>query len=412
VRARSPYPIRPIGEDELEGWARAITTAFGSAYRPAEVERDRHVIELDRTLAAYDGERIVGTADALSMRFTVPGGTVPVAGVSAVSVSATHRRRGVLASLMRRQLDDVAARGEEAVAALWASEAAIYGRFGYGPAAHGGQVELERTSARLRPDVPGADLTVRQVDEADAARVAGTIWDRIVGERPGRFARDERWWRNILADPEHRRHGFTPWTCVVADGADGPSGFAFYRTRPRWEWGHAQGTVKVDEVVAASPGAYGALWRHLLGLDLMRTVAVDTLPIDDPLPHLLTDARQAAMQVTDNLWMRLVDVGRALAHRRYAAPVDLVLDVGDEFCPGNSGRWRLSGDQTGATCERTSDSADLALGVEALGAAYLGDPVLTALAAAGRVDERRPGALMAAAAGFGWPVAPHCPLEF
>jgi predicted acetyltransferase len=405
------FPIRPIGDEELEPWARTMSGAFGGEFRPAELESERPLVELDRTLAAYDGEQIVGTADARSMQFTVPGAIVPTAGVTGVSVRPTHRRRGVLTALMRRQLDDIARRGEESVGALWASEAAIYGRFGYGPAARGGFLKLDRRSARLRPDAPGADLAVRQVDQTDAARIAGKAWDRVVGERPGRFVRDGRWWGNILADPEHRRHGFTPWTCVVADDVDGPAGFAFYRTKPKWQDGHAQGTVAVPEITAASPAAYGALWRYLLGLDLMRTIEVG-LPVDDPLPHLLSDPRQAAMQVTDNVWVRLVDVGHALAQRCYAVPVELVLDVADRYCPDNAGRWYLAGDAAGATCERTSAPADLSLGVAVLGAAYLGDPVLASLAAAGRVTEYRPGALTEAATAFASPVAPHCPLEF
>ncbi len=417
------YPIRPIGEDELETWAREISAAFGQGFDPAELETDRHVIELDRTLAAFDGDQIVGTADALSMNLAVPGAMADAAGVSAVSVRATHRRRGVLTTLMRRQLDDIAARGgggaagAESLAVLWASEAAIYGRFGYGPAARGTRVSVNRRLARLRRDVPLDDaVLVRDVPADAAAGPLTHVWDRIASTRPGQFVRDERWWRMILSDPDHQRKGFSPLRVVVAEraghGAAGaePVGFCCYRTKAGWDPG-VENTARLEEIAAVDPPARAALWRFLLGLDLMETIT-GRLPVDDPLPHLLTDPEQVKARITDNLWVRLVDVGRALGERRYSTPVDVVLDVTDSFCPDNTGRWHLTGDATGATCERTTEPADLALGVEALGAAYLGDPVLPALAAAGRVDERRPGALAATAAAFGWPVAPHCPIIF
>ena len=199
----------------------------------------------------------------------------------------------------------------------------------------------------------------------------------------------------------------------MVDGPNGaPAGYALYGVRIGWSDGAADGEATVREAMAATPEASGAVWRHLVGLDLVARLRWRLAAPDEPGPLAFGDPTAARRELWEGLWVRLVDVGPALAARTYAAPVDVVLEVADAFCPWNARRYRLSGDANGATCEPTGDAADLGLGAAELGAAYLGGTTLTALAAAGRVREHRAGALAATALAMRGAVEPWCPEIF
>lgn len=408
-----PIEVRPIEPDEFDRFHAAISGAFGAPVDPAERELDRGLTEEDRTLAAYDGPELVGTTAVVSLELTVPGATRPVAGVTAVGVAPTHRRRGVLTALMTRQLRDIADRGDEPIATLFASEPGIYPRFGYGSAARGLHLTIPRTTARVAAPATGrlrfVETGTDQIESAEA--VLGPLFDTVRPVRPGLFRRTTRWWRHRLFDPPSRRGETAPLRCVVHDGPDGPDGYVLYRTTPRWSSDGPGGTVDVVEVIATTAAATVGMWTYLLGLDLMSVVHA-RVGVDDPLLHLLVDPRAARPQLVDNLWIRVVDVGRALAGRGYAAPADIVLDVDDPLLPGNRRRWRLSADADGARCEPTAAPAELALDVTALGAAYLGGVRLETLAAAGRLHELRAGTLAAASRAFDTVPQPFCPQVF
>lgn len=372
------------------------------------------VAELDRSLGLWDGDRIVATSGIYSRSLTVPGGVVPCAGVTWVSVAPTHRRRGVLTSIMRRQLTELHEQQREPVAALWASEFPIYGRFGYAPATARAELTGRTERLHLRPDV---DLGSGRVDvvEEDAYRpAAAALHESVRRSVPGNLARDDRWWDRLMRDEPEDRHGATARRYLLHTETDGTvTGYASYRVTPRWaETGEPDATLTVEEVRATSTAAYASLWQVLLSIDLVRTVRVLRASPDDPLRHLVTDGRALTGVPLDALWVRLVDVDRALAARRYPAPIDLVIEVRDEFCPWNAGRWRLAGHPAGGYCGRTDLDPDLVLGVEELSAAYLGGTSLAALQGAGRVTEVSPGAVTLAATAFGWPVTPWCPDEF
>lgn len=399
--------IRPIGPDEFDAFYATDATAFGSPVDPDRKAQERETFEYERSLAVVDADRIVATAAAYSFALAVPGAVVPAAGVTFVAVLPTHRRRGLLTRLMTRQLAEV----PEPVAVLWASEAPIYGRFGYGPASRHLLLEA-RCAAAFVPDAPtDPALELRLVDPVPARADLAAVYDAVWTGRPGHFARPPAWWDGVLLDTERERAGAAPLRGVLAADGSGVRGYALYSTVSAWDEGVANGTVRVRELCARDPAAEATLWRYLLDLDLMRRLTV-TLPVDAALVHLLADPRQARLRVNDNLWARLVDVPTALASRRYAADLDVVLDVTDAVRPGNARRWRLTAGAKGAACGPTRDSPDLALPVATLGAAYLGGPRLGALAAAGRVRELRPGALAAASRAFAGDREPYCPEEF
>jgi predicted acetyltransferase len=415
------YPIRPVSDDEAAAFYAVPAHAFHSASPAQGLERELVTFEAQRSLAAFDGPSIVGTAVAYSFRMTVPGGPASVAGVSAVSVLPTYRRRGVLSAMMRRQLADIRANGE-AVAALFASEPGIYGRFGYGCASEmlrftiqRGEGVLRRQSAAADPGSGQGQVRIRGAEPEQARPELAKVYDTLLGLRPGMMARDERWWTSALADPDWDRDGSSPLHAVLAEDDFGPRGYALYSAQPQWtSEGVPSGILTVRELVSVDPGATAALWADLLSRDLIGEVKARLRPVDDPLLQLLADRRRARASLSDGLWVRLTDVPAALTQRRYACGIDVVIDVTDELIPANSGRWRLQADGPGdwARCGRASAAADLALDVQALGAVYLGGTRLGALAAAGQVAERRPGAVAALSTAMSWDPAPWCPVIF
>ncbi|MFF7282486.1 GNAT family N-acetyltransferase [Streptomyces griseorubiginosus] len=405
--------LRVLRRDDWDEWYDNLLRAFGGIPEPAE-EREtfRELTEIDRSIGVWDDGRCVGTAGAFSFRLTVPGGaSVPAAGVTMVSVAATHRRRGVLTSMMRRQLDDVRSWGEP-LAVLTASEPVIYGRFGYGVGTY--QLNADIDTARVRLSVPPGtdDVRLRYAAPADVLDACEAVYARLVSRRPGMIARIPGWERLWLLDPESTRDGASPLQCVVAERDGEVVGFVRYRVKADWDATGPKGTVVVSDLEALEPAGHGALWRFLFDLDLTSRIDIRRRPVDEAWQYLVSDIRRCSPLVRDALHVRLVDVGAALEARTYQTPVDVVLEVEDAFCPWNAGRWRLSGDAKGASCTRTTDPADLALSVRELGAAYLGGVSLASLAGAGLVRELRQGALAEASVGFGSVVAPWLPHGF
>jgi predicted acetyltransferase len=421
-----PYPVRPVTPEEFDAFHAVDEEAFfgrpPSAPQRAALVRK---VEFDRTLAAFEDATPVGITAIWSLRMCLPGTVAPVAGVTYVAVLPTHRRRGVLNSLMRRQLSDIAERGE-AVAALFASESEIYGRYGYGPASWQAAFSFGRGEGRLgrrAPAVPPG-LRLRITDAAASRAELAKVYEAVLPSRPGMYARDESWWDRVLHTDEGGKSDGNPLRCVIAEDDSGPRGYALYTAAMRWqeETFLAQADLWLHELAADGPAATAALWSDLLSRDLVTSISAMQRPPDDPVLHMLADIRRARPRISDGLWVRLADVPRALALRRYACPADLVIEVTDGLLPGNAGRWRLatSGGAPGpdgapgyaAACERVSGPADLVLDVATLGAAYLGGTRLGELAGAGLVTERRPGAVAALSAAMSWDPAPWCPLIF
>ncbi|MEU2787568.1 GNAT family N-acetyltransferase [Streptomyces sp. NPDC007100] len=405
--------LRQLCPDDWADWYGKLERAFGGTPEATD-ERDlwRRLGEPERCMDVRDGGETVGTAGAYSFRLVVPGGAVlPAAGVTLVSVQPTHRRRGILRDMMRHQLADVRAR-REPVAVLTASEPAIYGRFGYGAASEA--VSLSVDTLRLSVAAPAGadDVRLRLVGPEEGLADCETVYERLVTGRPGMLVRQPGWERLPLLDPEADRDGAGPLLCVLAEVAGRVRGYARYAVKAAYDGGGPDGTVVVRDVEALDPVVYAALWHYLFGIDLTSKLTAHNRPADDPLLHLVDDMRRCRIAVRESLFVRLVEVGEALAARTYATPLDVVLDVADPFCPWNEGRWRLTGDEKGASCERTADAADLALSVRELGAAYLGGFTLAALAGAGRVRELRPGALREASVAFGTQLKPWLPHGF
>jgi predicted acetyltransferase len=402
--------IENVRPDEVRSFLGAIEGAFSAQLDEAELASELAVFEADRALAAVDDGRIVGGVAAYSLNVSVPGGELPMAGVTAVGVLPTHRRRGILTTLIRQQLDGVRERGE-VLAGLWSSEGSIYGRFGYAPAVPAAELSIARARSRFARG-PAGSGDIRLVDKEQALAAMPGPYDALRRSQPGMMARSATWWEHAFADPEGWRGGGGALLYAVHEDGGTTDGYAAYRVVHNWEPGDSRNVLRIHELAASNDAAHAELWRYCLDIDLIETIEATLRPVDEPLVHLLADPRALKVHVRDTLWLRPVDVAGALSGRRYVAEGSLVLEVADEFCPWNTGSYVLEGGPDGASCTRGGASPDLSLSAADLGAAFLGGTRLSTLAHAGRVIEHAPGALARADAMFGWHRAPWCPNHF
>jgi len=401
-----PVEIRSPLDEELRDVLVALEAAFGGAVEHEEevLRATRATMPLDRILSGWDDGRVVAVAAAWPFRMTIPGGELPCGGVTWVGVHATHRRRGLARELMRRQLDDLHERGEP-LAALWASESPIYGRFGYGMAGPAQRLRADRAAFAYRDD-PGAAGTIRLVTKEEALQALPPIYDRIRPTRPGMFARDETWWREQrLQDLWAPSSAGKRFYAVLE--LDGDAAYAIYHHDGKWDEDVPAGTVAVVEAFGTSLRATQEIWRFLFSIDLTRTVRANRLDPANPLFLAVQDPRRLGVGVADGLWLRLVDADAALRARSWNGDDSLVVELRDAFCPWNDGRYRL-----GAGAGRTEDAADLALDTADLASLYFGGFDPTLLQAAGRIEERTPGAVERAAALLRTPLPPFCPEGF
>lgn len=407
--------IREVPEADID---RALELAYLVFHdRPEPEGRERHhaLLRHCARLGAYDGDALVGFMAAHDFRLSVPGADLPCPGLTFVGVAPTHRRRGVLTALMDEQLRRTGAAGSP-IAALWASESAIYGRFGYGSATQGATIEIDSTrplALRITPD----PRPLRLVDPQDALGVIGPYHEASRAGRAGRPTRDaERWNESWLCEQDEEDEELGPPRIIVlGDPGEPIAGYVLYRTKHEADGGPARspGLVRVDELEADTPAVAAALWDCLAGLDLTGKVSAWGRPLDDPLLRFAADRDQVRVTAQfPALWLRLVDVRAALARRAWAAPVEVVLEVADVRLPANAGRFRLKAGQGGATYERAAAPADLELDVRDLAACYLGGTRVAELVAAGLVAERTPGAAAALDAALHTPLLPHTADEF
>jgi predicted acetyltransferase len=364
-------------------------------------------------MAAFDGDRIVGTGGAYSMDLTLPGlTTIPIGGLTAIAVLPTHRRRGILRSMIAYHFAECEGRGE-LVSGLGASESVIYGRFGYGLATTFADYEIDPRRAQFLRQ-PAGRGRVRLLEPEETAKIVPPLYDRYRRGQPGELSRPQVWWDVYARDPEWARQGASRHYDVVYESDPGRvDGWVSYRVENRWPNGLAANILKVRMLVGLSPEAEAALWRYLLDMDLAGTVKLTDRPVDDPIRWRLADPRRLRItDMGDQLWLRLLDLRGALAARRYAVDGDLVLEVTDALRPRNQGRFRLEGGPDGATCEPTTASPDLGLDIADLGAAYLGGASVASLARAERVTELTPGALLRADRMFAASPPPVCTTHF
>lgn len=364
------------------------------------------LLEPGRTVGAFVEGQLVGTADAVTSGLTLPGGSiVGHAAVTHIGVLPTFTRKGVASELIRHQLRDISERGE-VVATLRASEATIYGRYGYGVASSSQSVEVRTARAVLRPDV-GPSGPVRLLDTAQAWDVLPRIYAENRSTRPGTIDRPEAWWHGARL----RAESSSGASYVAVCGQQGSEkGFARYRPVDTERWFVSdQRTIAVEDFFAPTMEAYLGLLRFLLGLDLIDRVVFWMLPLDDPLPWLLSDRRAARVTaIHDETWLRIIDVGKALSARAYDGDGAVTIAVNDPLLATNSATFTIAGD--GA--EATDRHPDLHVGIEGLASVLLGGATWRSLAVAGLARAEEPSALAVADRLFAVPHAPYAGFFF
>ena len=393
--------MRTVTPEEFVQWVRVESRAYGNRL-DVDPEVLRPHFDLDRSIAVFDQGNIVGGAHSHRLEMSIPGASAVTAGVANIAVQPTHRRRGVMTRMMHHQINDIHERGEP-LAALFAAESIIYGRFGYGVGSFREQWMIDRQyNGYARPyESPGRIVFV---DPVDITKEFPEVFRRCTADRPGVFQRALHQWERDSQAPEHRQGG--PGGLFYAAYEDGGrvDGYATYRT--------AGATLVVNELMAATKEANTALWRFCFDMDLISCTEALKRPVDDPLPWMLAEPRRLQRLTRDGLWVRLIDVAAALMLRRYVQSDRLVLEVRDELCPWNEGRFDLEGSSVGATCRASSSSPDLVLAVSDLVSAYMGTVSFSTLSQAGLVDERTTGALLRADRMFAVRYQPWTPANF
>ncbi len=404
-----PIEVRPFCDDDIVGLVHADFRAFGVSLNEtdATIERLKIGFELDRFVVACDGEEIVGNGGAYTMDLTLPGGAMaPVSGVTWIGVQPTHRRRGVMKSVMDALVADAVDRGELAMV-LIAAEGSIYQNVGYGIGTQWRHTSIDTRRVEFRPDVPITGR-LRFVGPDDALAAVAPIHDRCRAQTPGELSRSDAWWRGHVTEGPKR----TTFYVVHEDDHGVADGYVAYQITERWgnlEPGHL---CELDYLAASTPEAHAALWNFMLSLDLVSQVETFALPPDDPLPLLVDDPRQIrTADLTDAVWVRLLDVAGWFGARRYAVAEDLVIEVSGDV-PAVSGRWQISGGPDHAECVASTRAADVSMSPETLSAIALGASPVTQYARAGKIAEGTAGAVARLATFLAWQPVPYSGTNF
>lgn len=403
------FTTRPVKPEEFPDFAAVGFAAFGEHFTLADAEAERDMIEFERTLAAFDREKMAGVSAVLTQQLTVPGGAyAPMAGVTWIGVRPGYTRRGLLTRLLKAQLEEAAERGE-AVSGLWASESQIYGRFGFAPAAHMLAFHLDRRDAAGMVSVHDTG-SVRLLEPSEAAKVLPVLYEMYGRKRPGALKRPTGYWSMHFADVEKHRKGASAMFHAVHESAEGEAdGYVGYRMTYREESGLANNEVRVEEIVAADAAVSRILFRFCLNLDLVRSVSWPMAPTDLALRWGLLESRRLVVtDLHDSLWLRILGVPQALSARTYRGEDEMVLEVEDAFLGTASGRFLLTASKSASACTRTRRRPMLRMGVAALSAAYLSGVSFATLLDARWVEEVQPGAAERADAMFSTSRPPYC----
>ncbi len=417
----SDVEVRYTTQADFPEWLAGCHRGFLAAAPISEEEfaltPEVMAFEPDRTVGAFDGGRCVGTFRSIPRDLTVPGGgTLPASGVTSVTVTATHRRRGLLSRMMAAELASARERGEP-VAILIAAEYPIYGRFGFGPATWVTEWQVDLTRAQRPRRTPPQGGRVDLVEPEEVRALGPGIFERVRYATPGAINRSERWWRRFTGDLVLPSSPWQkPFYALYRDASGRPDGLLTYRidnTRA-WDGKLSHNTLTVVKGDFATPRAEAALWRYAMSVDWVTTLVSGFRPTDDVLPLLLGDPRAAQVGAqADYMWLRVLDPVAALRARSYAAEGSLVLRLTDPAGHAD-GTYRLdAATEPGASVvESTTAAPELAMDVRELGALYLGGESAVRLAVLGRVTELVPGAAARADLLMRTSRQPWCPDVF
>ena len=397
-----PIEYRPINETQLTAFFTAEAAGYTFPFSHDDQEAFRNTFDFERSLAAFDGRQIVGGACYFDMDLSVPGGSVPSGPVTYVFVRPTHRRQGIATEMMRRQLTQMHEEGI-VLGALHAAESSIYSRFGYGSAAPTEVIEIEKTHASFaRPVKPEGRFRI--LDDREAMIHFPRIYEHYREITPGLLSRSQPWWQLRLRKPG-QKEGSPGWYKVVYERDSQNRGYVIYNADLNWQNAIPQSKLNVIEMAATDEEAYAAVWSYLLNIDLIKEISAYA-GLNPPLWWMLADPRRLSRRTRDGLWVRILDTVAALSERKYAADGTVTFEVDDNFCPWNTGTYRVESNDGESACERVDGPGDIAISPSALASCYLGANDFHTLAVAGLAEERTPGAIGRASSMFRWSVSP------
>tara|TARA_Y100000588_G_scaffold335911_1_gene376379 strand:+ start:576 stop:1808 length:1233 start_codon:yes stop_codon:yes gene_type:complete len=405
---------RQITSEEHRRFGVAVERGFGGHYEPNHdrFQLDKRTLTPEMTICAFDDGEIVGTTGAFPFRSIVPGGrTIGNAGITAVTVAATHRRQGLLTNMMKRLLERERDRGHS-VASLWASESNIYGRFGYGMSIQHQVFNVDTRKADFS-DAPEITGKLRFVDATEARKVFPKAWEFAAETYSGFTRCDDNHWDRMMAGFAEKPGWGKPWFVVYEENKTA-LGFAIYylKSLSDGQITIPNGLVNADMIIHSNPASHAALWKHLFNIDLYDSLTTWRSPSDDGLPWMLADTRQLERRPYDGVWYRMLDVAEALSARTYFTSGALIFEVIDSFIPEWGGRFELSGGPDGSRCTPTRKVPNITLPTATLATIYLGGTKLKELERAGRVEENTEGSIEIADAMFATVRAPWCPMMF
>ena len=406
--------IRVCPPDRFVELLKTSEIVFSEDLADDMIGRIERAADKERWWAPFDGDRMVGTCGIWTMRMKVPGAELPAGGITFVTVLPSHRRRGLMSGMMRLMIDDCHKRGEP-LAMLWAAEGVIYQRFGFGQATASVNLDAEVKAINFTREWP-REGSCRLLPAGEGLDLVTPVYEAARSRRSGFIARTPEWWAGMLPLADKDAKGGGAKRLVVFERETGPEAYAVYKIKGEWNGRGPNGTLSVEEAIGCTPRGTREIWRYLLEVDLVRTLKTSRLPADHPLLTLVSEPRRLGTTVGDGIWLRIVDVKAALEGRTYGLDGNgagrLTLDLSDDYCPWNAGRWLVGVEGGRATVSRTDGEADLALDANDLAALFLGGTTAAALADSGRVTEVKPGGLSAADSLFSTPLKPWCPQEF
>ena len=422
------FEIRPAKNNEDDSYMKVGSIAFRENPSGISQESDWRINNrnFQRTVCAFDGTKMVGVSYVFEHEIRIPGGSVPSAGLAGVGVLPTHRRKGALNGIMRKIIDDAKDRGD-VLATLWASEASIYGRYGFSIGAFHDSYTLHRAYSALNSDLDPKGY-VDFIEISDSMDLLPEVHDKVFHIRNGVIRRDESLWDDWVKKFQNFEQ--KDKTFLVGYWVDEKlEGYALYSlesrdlqnpgSEPRYIGGLLESSdpeeehrMNILEMMSTNDEAYIALWKFLLGVDGVNSYRASKRPLDDPLIWLLEHPDRMRKSLTSMHWVRIVDVLSALKARKYSADDTLVIQIYDDFCPWNQLRVLLEVGSDGNNVSISTRSPDISLSTKEIASIFLGGVKLRTLAINGRVQENKTGAIDRLDLMFSTSQAPWCPEGF
>jgi predicted acetyltransferase len=401
--------IRPCTADELKDYGRIVSYVFAEN-DPGGMENELATTQPDWTTCAFVDGQMAGTLGAFPFTVRLNGAPVSMGGVTAVGTLPQYRRQGLLRQVMRQALETMRERGQS-YAILWASMAAIYQRFGYGMASTEVNYRFDPRYAGFQAprEVPGS---IEMMSKEDAFPVLKQIYVQSATPRNLYIHRSTPLWEvsTLRAKKDEKLH------IAVFRNEDGePRGHLVYLTAERHgsDPGPAQ-VMTVKDFIALDMDAYRGLWEFIRRHDLVGTVEMrGVVGEDDPAPELLLEPRMLRRSTYDGIWMRVVDVQKAVPQRPYGDRGELTFAIdGDDMCPWNNGSYLMETDGTTTDIRRSDRKAEVTMRPNELATLLSGHRAATQLARAGRLEASSDEVLVRADRLFRSNYAPHCPNGF